>query len=702
MNRQPERREFGVHCPARQRLDTVLQPPKNRRRGLAASRSRLVNVLLGWPRQTKRLLMLLADIVVVPAALWLAFALKFDSLSEGFEQNLLFYVGVAVTGTLIFASSGLYRAVVRFIGARMLVSIFAGVTGSAVVLWCLSVMLPFIQPIPVSVAMIYWLIAFLWVTATRLIARWLLTPFDVDGTRVVIYGAGDAGIRLSLALAPGRRFLLLAFVDEKHSLQGTLMNGVPVISPAELPEFVGRYEVGRILLAIPSASRRRKAEILRRLETLNVHVQSVPDFNDVVSGSARVDDLREIDIGDLLGRDPVLPNRALLDASIRGKSVMVSGAGGSIGSELCRQIVLLAPKRLVLFENSEFALYNIDRELHAIIASRKLDLKIHAVLGNAHHKYRVREVMQAFGVQTVYHAAAYKHVPIVEQNLVEGVHNNVFSTWHAAEAALETGVETFVLVSTDKAVNPTNVMGATKRLAEIVLQSLQTQSSRTRFCMVRFGNVLGSSGSVVPLFQEQIRRGGPVTVTHREVRRFFMTIPEAAQLVLQAGSMGTGGDVFVLDMSQPVEIDELARRMIKLAGLTVRDDSNPDGDIEIEYSGLRPGEKMYEELLIGSNVTGTEHPMIMRAIEPSPSWEEAREILAELAIAVNRIDCRQVMAILEKAVREYRSAPVIHDLVFSQRTGAAEPKPPSDPKVTVLPTALRAPKPPAGEAKGPG
>jgi len=379
---------------------------------------------------------------------------------------------------------------------------------------------------------------------------------------------------------------------------------------------------------------------------------------------------------------------------------MVSGAGGSIGSELCRQIILLAPKQLILFENSEYALYNIERELQSIIELRKLDVKIHALLGNAHHKYRVRDVMQAFGVQTVYHAAAYKHVPIVEQNLVEGVHNNVFSTWHAAEAALEVGVETFVLISTDKAVNPTNVMGATKRLAEVVLQSLQTQTTRTRFCMVRFGNVLGSSGSVVPLFQEQIRRGGPVTVTHREVRRFFMTIPEAAQLVLQAGSMGTGGDVFVLDMGPPVEIDELARRMIKLTGLTVRDTLNPDGDIEVEYSGLRPGEKLFEELLIGSNVTGTEHPMIMRAIEPCPSWDEARELLSELAIAVSRIDCRQVMAVLEKGVLEYRSSPVIHDLVFGQRRMVPEAPQTIDPKVTIL-TAHRAQKLPPGEAQGP-
>jgi FlaA1/EpsC-like NDP-sugar epimerase len=462
---------------------------------------------------------------------------------------------------------------------------------------------------------------------------------------------------------------------------------------------VRQYRVDRVLLAVPSASRRRKSEILRRLEPLNIHVQSVPDFNDIVSGRAHVNDLRDIDIADLLGRDPILPHRKLLDASIRGKSVMVSGAGGSIGSELCRQIVLLQPKQMILFENSEIALYNIDRELNSILESRKLGVKIHAVLGNAHHKYRMREVMQAFGVQTVYHAAAYKHVPIVEQNLVEGVHNNVFSTWHAAEAALETGVETFVLVSTDKAVNPTNVMGATKRLAEIVLQALQTQTTRTRFCMVRFGNVLGSSGSVVPLFQEQIRLGGPVTVTHRDVRRYFMTIPEAAQLVLQAGSMGTGGDVFVLDMGQAVEIDQLARHMIKLSGLTVRDPAHPEGDIEIRYSGLRPGEKLFEDLLIGSNVTGTGHPMIMRAIEPSPTWDEVRDLLAELTIAVNRIDCRQVMEVLEKGVREYRSSPVIHDLVFGQRSPAEAPSPP-DPKVTSL-TAHRAQKLPAGEAHGP-
>ncbi len=476
----------------------------------ASPRNRLVSRMLGWPRPTKRFLMVLADLVVVPAALWMAFTLKFDSLAAGFNRNLLFYVGVAAASTLIFAFSGLYRAVVRFIGIRVLLSIVAGVTGSAIVLTVLSSSLPFVQSIPPSVAAIFWLLAFFWVTATRLFARWLLTPFEINGTRVVIYGAGDAGAQLSMALASGRQFVLLAYADEKHALQGTLMNGVPVIAPEDLADFVARARVERILLAVPSASRRRKAEILRRLEALNIHVQSVPAFNDVLNGRARVDELREIDVADLLGRDPIPPNRALLDASIRGKSVMVSGAGGSIGSELCRQIILLAPTQLVLFENSEFALYNIERELQDIVDSRKLDVKIHALLGNAHHKYRVRDVMQSFGVQTVYHAAAYKHVPIVEQNLVEGVHNNVFSTWHAAEAALEVGVETFVLISTDKAVNPTNVMGATKRLAEVVLQSLQTQTKRTRFCMVRFGNVLGSSGSVVPALRgpDSARRPG--------------------------------------------------------------------------------------------------------------------------------------------------------------------------------------------------
>jgi len=379
-----------------------------------------------------------------------------------------------------------------------------------------------------------------------------------------------------------------------------VIHGVEVYSPDQLPDLIKIYDIRRVLLALPSVNHRRRREILNSLEPLALHVQTVPDIGDIVVGHARVEDIRDVDASDLLGREPVAPDPRLFDACIRNKVVMVTGAGGSIGAELCRQIARLGPRRMVLLEMSELALYNIDRELRHIVGAEDRDVEITSLLGNAHHKYRMREIIQAYGVQTLYHAAAYKHVPIVEENIIEGIHNNVISTWYTAEAAHECGVETFVLISTDKAVNPTNVMGATKRLAEIVLQGLQKRGSRTRFCMVRFGNVLESSGSVVPLFREQIRRGGPLTVTHRDVIRYFMTIPEASQLVLQAGAMAHGGDLFVLNMGKPVRIVELARRMVSLSGMTVRDEENPDGDIEIRFTGLRPAEKLFEELLIAT------------------------------------------------------------------------------------------------------
>jgi FlaA1/EpsC-like NDP-sugar epimerase len=430
--------------------------------------------------------------------------------------------------------------------------------------------------------------------------------------------------------------------------------------------------VGTVLLALPTQSRRRRQEILKSLEPLGVLVQTVPDYSDIVAGNATVADVRDVDANDLLGRDAVPPNEKLLDACIRNKVVMVSGAGGSIGSELCRQILRLDPARLVLFEMSEVALYNIDKELRLLNRRLGVDVEIVALLGNAHHKQRVREVMQAYGVQTVYHAAAYKHVPIVEQNIVEGIHNNVFSTWYAAEAAVECGVETFVLISTDKAVNPTNVMGTTKRFAEIVLQGLHSRGSSTKLCMVRFGNVLESSGSVVPLFREQIRNGGPVTVTHKDVIRYFMTIPEASQLVLQAGSMAKGGDVFVLDMGKPVRIEDLARRMISLMGLTVRDEANPDGDIEIVYTGLRPAEKLFEELLIGTNVSGTDHPMIMRATEHHLPWPTVAQVLDELLQAIDSFDCNRARELLMQTVVEYRPNEDVQDLVWKRKRYVAE------------------------------
>ena len=436
-----------------------------------------------------------------------------------------------------------------------------------------------------------------------------------------------------------------------------------------------------LLLALPSQSRRRRQEILTILEPLAVRVMTVPDISDLVSGTARVQDVRDVDASDLLGRDPVPPIPDLFDASIRGKTVMVTGAGGSIGSELCRQIVMLGPRQLVLLEMSELALYSIDRELSLLCERDDLDVQLVSLLGSAHHKRRVVEIMQAYGVQTVYHAAAYKHVPIVEQNMIEGIHNNVISTWHTAEAALQCEVETFVLISTDKAVNPTNVMGATKRMADIVLQGMSDRGGRTRFCMVRFGNVLESSGSVVPVFRDQIRTGGPVTVTHPEVTRYFMTIPEASQLVLQAGAMAKGGDVFVLDMGKPIRIDDLARRMVNLSGFTVRDKDHPEGDIEVRYTGLRPAEKLFEELLIGNNVTGTEHPMIMRAMEHSLPWLNVESMLSELLAAMNDYDVARARELLIQGVCEYKPAGSPADLVWCVR----EEKRHRQGKVTRLP-----------------
>jgi FlaA1/EpsC-like NDP-sugar epimerase len=498
--------------------------------------------------------------------------------------------------------------------------------------------------------------------------------------RVAIYGAGEAGARLSTVLSTTRAFDPLVFIDDNRSLRGRMVNGIKVFPPEELPALIKVRNIDRVLLAVPSLTRRRRREILSALEPLGVHVQTVPEFEQLVTGNANVDDIREVDVCDLLGRDSVPPKAALFEACIRDRVVMVTGAGGSIGSELCRQIIGLGPKRLVLFEMSELALYNIERELRTLADLNSLQVELVGLIGNGHHKQRMREIFLAYRVQTVYHAGAYKHVPIVEQNVIEGIYNNVISTWYTAEAAHETEVETFVLVSTDKAVNPTNVMGATKRFAEMVLQALHHRGTKTRFCMVRFGNVLASSGSVVPLFNEQIKAGGPVTVTHPEVIRYFMTIPEAAQLVIQAGSMADGGEVFVLDMGKPVRICDLARRMIHLMGLTVRDEQHPDGDIEIAYTGLRPAEKLYEELLIGNSVTGTEHPMILRAIEHSLPWERVQWMLDEILGAMGRFDCPRALQLLSEVVAEYKPAPEPHDLVCVRQ--AAQPL--DDRKVTSL------------------
>ncbi|MCP4301345.1 MAG: polysaccharide biosynthesis protein [Gammaproteobacteria bacterium] len=502
-------------------------------------------------------------------------------------------------------------------------------------------------------------------------ARMFLNRRNRNREPVVIYGAGAGGAQLTEALFIGDDYLPVALVDEKSALHGTRIQGLKVYPSADLENIVARTGATGILLAIPSASRRRRRQVLQRLSEFPVHVQTMPEIKDIVTGRARIDEVREVDVDDLLGRDPVPPLQELLDESLAGKNVMITGAGGSIGAELGRQILKLRPERLICFEMSEPALYQIDRELRKISSERKIDCEIIPLLGNVLDQDRLTEALRIFSVQTVYHAAAYKHVPIVEQNIIQGVLNNVYGTLSAATAAADAKVETFVLVSTDKAVNPTSVMGATKRLAELVLQAFDTMQTDTKFCMVRFGNVLESSGSVVPLFREQIRNGGPVTVTHRDIIRYFMTIPEASQLVIQAGSMANGGDVFVLDMGKPVRIEDLAHRMINLMGLTVRDEDSPDGDIEIEYIGLRPAEKLYEELLIGTNVSGTEHPRIMRANEDFLSNDVLEPILEELRAASNRLDYDATRDILDKTVREYVPNGNIDDLVWAQKTGTA-------------------------------
>jgi FlaA1/EpsC-like NDP-sugar epimerase len=610
--------------------------------------------------------MLFADFVAIPAAMWSALSLRYASpqpLPTTFKDALPYLVPVLFV-IPVFVRVGLYRAVVRFLSIQAAASIAFGVLLSSLLVG--GVNLAFDLALPVEVLIIYAAIACLYVGFSRFSAREFMRMRAGRSERVLIYGAGTAGAQLCSSLLTRGGFRPAAFVDDNLTLSGARVFGLQVYPPDRLSELRRRHDTSLVLLAIPSASRRRRSLVIEKLTSQGFKVQTVPDIAEIITGQARLEEIRDIDVHDLLGRDPVPPNAALLGACVSGKSIMVTGAGGSIGSELCRQIMALAPRRLVLLEMSELALYEIERELRALNARYEKRIELIALLGNAHHKHRVREILVAYGVQTVYHAAAYKHVPIVENNMIEGVHNNIFATFNTAEAAMECRVETFVLVSTDKAVNPTNVMGCTKRVAEMVLQGMQQRGGSTRFCMVRFGNVLESSGSVVPLFREQIRNGGPVTVTHPDVIRYFMTIPEAAQLVIQAGSMGSGGDVFVLDMGSPVRIADLAKRMIHLAGYTVRDEKHPDGDIEIRFTGLRPAEKLFEELLIGKNVMGTEHPRILRAMEHSLSWEQIRQVLDELAQASLRFDCERARDVLLRAVPEYQPTDQVQDQVWLQ------------------------------------
>jgi len=613
--------------------------------------------IVGLRRRWKRLLLIVLDSLLVSFALWSAFALRLgDPWSFYLERGVIILPLMVIVTIPVFYFLGFYRSLLRYVSGRVFYDVATG-AGVATLVTLAIWVLAHGPLIPRSTWLIHWIVTVLLIGSVRLLLRRTVSiprgAFD-SGQRVAIYGAGDAGAQLAVALQHSREFRPVVFVDSSVDLQGSEILGVKVYPPAKLEELIPSHEIGTVLLAMPSLNRRRRREILSSLESLPVRVLAMPSLPELASGAHRVDELRDVDVADVLGREPVAPDPELLAATIRDKVVLVTGGGGSIGSELCRQILRQKPRRLLIFEIGEHALYEIERELRWLASQSGIELELYALLGSVTDPERLRSILSVHAVATVFHAAAYKHVPLVEINPIAGVVNNVLGTLHAAQAAIDAGVETFVLVSTDKAVRPTNVMGASKRVAELVLQALATEQQKTTLCMVRFGNVLASSGSVVPLFREQIRRGGPVTVTDPDVVRYFMTIPEAAQLVIQAAAMATGGDVFLLEMGEPVRILDLARRMIHLSGYEVMDENNPDGDIEIRFMGLRPGEKLYEELLIDEHNQTTEHPMIMRAHEQSLPWAEFSSVLEQLATMAERQDCPGITSVLTDTVSGYR------------------------------------------------
>ncbi|KAB7684920.1 MULTISPECIES: nucleoside-diphosphate sugar epimerase/dehydratase [Plesiomonas] len=626
----------------------------------------MIDRILELPRVVKGGIIICIDVVMVMFSFWLSYWLRLDEQTAFFSAPMWFAAAILTIFTVfIFIRIGLYRAVLRYVSAKIMLLISVGILASTlslvVISFSLSIMLPR------TVVGIYFLVLLLLTSGSRLFFRMILN-YGVKGSApVLIYGAGESGRQLLPALMQAKEYFPVAFVDDNPRLHKAVIHGVTVYPSDKLSYLVDRYGIKKILLAMPSVSKSQRQKVITRLEHLPCEVLSIPGMVDLVEGRAQISNLKKVSIDDLLGRDPVAPDAKLMAENITGKAVMVTGAGGSIGSELCRQIVRYKPAKLVLFELSEYALYVIEKELSTLCDKEGLDVPVIPLLGSVQRQNRLQMVMKSFGIQTVYHAAAYKHVPLVEHNVVEGVRNNVFGTLYCAESAIESGVETFVLISTDKAVRPTNTMGTTKRLAELVLQALSARQSKTRFCMVRFGNVLGSSGSVVPLFEKQIAQGGPVTLTHRDIIRYFMTIPEASQLVIQAGAMGHGGDVFVLDMGDPVKIYDLAKRMIRLSGLSVRDDKNPDGDIAIEVTGLRPGEKLYEELLIGDSVQGTSHPRIMTANEVMLPWQELSFLLKELDQACHDFDHERIRSLLLQAPAAFNPTDDICDLVWQQK-----------------------------------
>lgn len=637
--------------------------------------SHLVVPVLALPRPAKRIVALMVDVGLCVLTVWLAYYLRLGEFVNLTGNALLAAVASIGIALPVFIVSGLYRAIFRYAGWPALLAVARAVAIYGL-LYASVFMAIGVPGVPRTVGIIQPILLLFMVGASRALARiWLGGQYQSQLKKnalpkVLIYGAGAAGRRLAAAMSNSPEMRVVGFLDDDDRLHGHVLNGLPLYGPADLPDLVTSHNVSSVLLALPSVSRKRRNEIIAQMQEAKVSVRTLPSMIELAQGKVGISDLRELDIDDLLGREPVAPNHLLLAKNVTDKVVLVTGAGGSIGSELCRQIVKGKPAVLLLIDQSEFALYAIHQELQAKPVSAPV--KLVPLLASVQDEERMREIMSTWHPDTVYHAAAYKHVPLVEHNPAEGVKNNVIGTLTAARAAQEANVSDFVLISTDKAVRPTNIMGASKRLAEMVLQALAVNSSGTKFSMVRFGNVLGSSGSVVPKFRQQIRDGGPITLTHPDIIRYFMTIPEAAQLVMQAGAMAKGGDVFVLDMGQSVKILDLAKRMIELSGLTVKDEDNPDGDIEIEITGLRPGEKLYEELLIGDNPSPTSHPRIMKAHEDFVSWTELEQKLKALQLALSINDVAVVRSILEQLVVGYHPHGEIVDWVHLEQEAEAD------------------------------
>ncbi len=645
------------------------------------------NRLISLTRIQKQLFAIAVDVASIILSVWVAYSLRLETFHLPVGDERLLYVIPLFIAIPIFIRLGLYRAIFRYVGQHAMLTILKAVAIYGVLFFILILTWDFLGLpraeglLPRSVGILQPLILLVFIILSRSLVRLWLTNRSFSQRkkserRTLIYGAGASGMQIGASLRYGGEYYLVGYVDDDQQLRHKSVNGLTVYGVDEIDKLITEYGVTDILLALPSIQQSRRNEILSDLRRFHVHVRSLPSMTDLAEGKIKVSDIRELDVADLLGRNPVAPNKELFEKNIKNQVVMVTGAGGSIGSELSRQILLSRPKVLILFEQSEFSLYALDAELRARIKDENLNTELVSLLGNVRQYDWLKKICATWQINTVYHAAAYKHVPIVEHNVSEGLFNNVWGTLNAARAAIESGVDQFVLISTDKAVRPTNVMGASKRLAEMVLQALANQEGvHTQFSMVRFGNVLGSSGSVVPLFRSQINAGGPVTVTHSEVTRYFMTIPEAAQLVIQAGAMAgiSGamgqGAVYVLDMGEPVKIVDLAQRMIELSGFSLQNEQNPNGDIIIEIVGLRPGEKLYEELLIGDNPMATQHPRIMKAQETFKAWFELEKELIALQGLLNAGDVYSIYEKLKHLVSGFKPDTEIVDWISKEDKG---------------------------------